>query len=142
MLMKTEFSPTWKSSVQQRKQRKYRYNAPLHIRRKFISANLAKDLRKEFGTRSATLVKGDVVRVLRGSHKGDKGPIERIDIQETKIYVKDVKDKKANGTDVMVPVDPWNLQIVELHLKDKKRAERLKGKKKAAASDETKAAKK
>ena len=46
--MKTEWSPGWKSSVQPRKQRKYRMNAPLHVKRKFMSAKLDKTLRERF----------------------------------------------------------------------------------------------
>ncbi|MCW1309534.1 MAG: 60S ribosomal protein L26, partial [Candidatus Nanoarchaeia archaeon] len=35
------WSKKWKSSKKPSKQRKYRYNAPLHIRRKFLSVNLS-----------------------------------------------------------------------------------------------------
>ena len=36
-------------SIQPRKQRKALYTAPLHIRRKLMSANLSKDLRADIG---------------------------------------------------------------------------------------------
>ena len=35
--MKKEFSKNWKASKQPRKQRKYRANAPLHLKRKMIN---------------------------------------------------------------------------------------------------------
>ena len=49
--MKKDFSKSWKSSRQPRKQRKYVFNAPLHIRHKLVSANLSKELRKKYGKR-------------------------------------------------------------------------------------------
>jgi len=45
--MKQKFSTTWKASKQPRKQRKYSANAPLHIKRKMLSANLSKTLERE-----------------------------------------------------------------------------------------------
>ncbi len=45
--MKKKFSTSWKASRQIRKQRKYRENAPLHLRNKFMTANLSKELRKK-----------------------------------------------------------------------------------------------
>ena len=54
------------SSIQPRKQRKFRYNAPLHIRGAFLHAPLAADLREKYGKRSFRVVTGDTVKVLRG----------------------------------------------------------------------------
>ncbi|MCX6748284.1 MAG: 60S ribosomal protein L26, partial [Candidatus Pacearchaeota archaeon] len=50
--MKSKFSVNWLGSSQARKQRKYRANAPLHLRHKLMNANLSKDLRKKLGKRS------------------------------------------------------------------------------------------
>jgi len=74
--MKKEFSVKWIGSKQPRKQRKYRANAPLHIKRKFMSANLAKELRKRYGNRSFPLKKGDSIKIMRGEFKGKTGKIE------------------------------------------------------------------
>jgi len=49
--MKSKFSAHWKSSKQTRKQRKYRANAPIHVQRKLLSANLSKELRKKYEKR-------------------------------------------------------------------------------------------
>src|SRR3989344_9250711 len=126
--MKTLFSATWNSSTQPRKQRKFRHNAPMHIRNKFMSVNLAKDLRKEFSRTNAKLAIGDVVKILRGDRSGEKGAVERIDLSKLKVYIKDIKRKKANGTEVFIPLHPSNLQIVDINLKDDGRAKRLKHK--------------
>ena len=72
--MKTKYSPMWKSSSQTRKQRKYRFNAPLHARHKMLAAHLSKELRKEMGFRSIPLRKGDEVAV-KLSQKAKEGSL-------------------------------------------------------------------
>jgi large subunit ribosomal protein L24 len=53
-------------SKQPRKQRKARYNAPAHLRGKFISAPLSPALRTQYKRRTLRVVKGDTVKLLRG----------------------------------------------------------------------------
>jgi large subunit ribosomal protein L24 len=65
--MKKKWSKTWKSSKQPRKQRKYRHNAPLHIKHKFLSASLSKDLKKKYNIRNISLRKGDRVKNYDGA---------------------------------------------------------------------------
>ena len=74
--MKTKFSGSWVKSKQPRKQRKYRYNAPLHIRQKFVGAHLSRELRKKYGKRSASLRKGDNVKIMRGQFRNKSGKVE------------------------------------------------------------------
>ncbi len=62
--MKRKFSKSWKSSKQPRKQRKYAANAPLHLKRKLLSVNLSKDLRKKYGKRNMMIRKEDVVKIM------------------------------------------------------------------------------
>ena len=127
--MKGKFSAHWKSSKKARKQRKFRYNAPLHIRMKLISSNLSKELRKKLGRRSAPLRKGDAIRIMNGEFKKQKGKISEINSYNLKVYIEGIQRQKKDGTKVNVPFDPSNLQIVEL-AEDKKRT--LKGGKKNA----------
>lgn len=119
--MKKKWSSSWIGSVQPRKQRKYRYNAPLHIRRKFLSAHLSKELREKFGKRAVPLRKGDEVEVMRGEFKGFKGIVEKINLKKIKIYIDGLKVKKADGSEVSRPIRPSNLRIIKLNLDDKKR---------------------
>ena len=119
--MKKEFGKNWKSSKQPRKQRKYLANAPLHIRKKFISANLSKDLRKNHKKRSIPLRKGDVVKIMRGKFKGKQGKITEISLKNLKIIVDGIQTKKQDGSKVNVKLQPSNLQIIELNTEDKKR---------------------
>lgn len=119
--MKKAWSSRWLSSVQPRKQRKYRCNAPLHVRQRFVSVNLSPELRKRFGKRSMQVRKGDEVKVVRGSHKKKTGTVERVDLRKSKIYVDEIKAKKVDGSDVQKPLQPSNLMITKLKLDDKKR---------------------
>ncbi|RKY01044.1 MAG: 50S ribosomal protein L24 [Spirochaetes bacterium] len=119
--MKKEFSDKWIRSKQPRKQRKYSYNAPLHIRGRFMSAHLSKDLMKRYNRRSIRLRKGDKVTILRGQFKKKTGNIERIDLKETRVYITGIEMIKKDGTKVFYPIHPSNLVVTELNLDDKKR---------------------
>lgn len=112
-------------SKKPRKQRKFLYNAPLHIRRKMISAHLSKELREKYKRRSIPLRKGDEVKVMRGEFKGTIGKIVRIDTKEYKVYIDTVKKKKSIGTEYLVPIHPSNLLITNLNLEDKYRIKML-----------------
>ncbi len=132
--MKAEFSKTWNTSTQPRKQRKYRHNAPIHVRRKFLSAHLSKHLRKEYGRRSVKLRTEDVVKILRGEFKGKEGKVQKVDISNSTIFVEGVSKKKSGGKEFNVPMQSSNVQIIELNLKDEKRVNALKKIKKTAAN--------
>ena len=85
--MKTKFSSSWIKSKQPRKQRKYRYNAPLHVKQKFVSAHLSKELRKKYNKRSMNLRKGDSIKIMRGQFKNKTGKIEEVSVKKTSVYV-------------------------------------------------------
>ncbi len=121
VIVKKTFSTAWNKSIQPRKQRKYRHNAPLHIRQKLISAHLDKALRKEYKKRSFTLRKGDEIIVMRGEFKGKKAVVSRIDLKKTKLFAEELKRKKASGQEVSVPIEPSNVKIVKLNMDDKMR---------------------
>ena len=136
--MKKKFSKAWKSSKQPRKQRKYRANAPLHIKRKMIASHLSKELREKYKRRSFPVRKNDVVKILRGSFKGKQGKVSKVDTKKMKVYVEGIVRTKKDGTKVPVPLDPSNLMIVSLNLEDKKRAKALERKLKEKESKENK----
>lgn len=126
--MKSIFSKSWISSKQPRKQRKYRYNAPEHIKRKFVSVNLSKELREKYAKRNFPLIKGDKVKIMRGQFKGKIGETERIDMKNLKIIIQGMENIKKDGTKVSYPIDPSNLMITDLKLDDKKRKASLERK--------------
>lgn len=120
--MKQSFSTHWKSSRQVRKQRKYRFNAPLHIKHKFLSANLSKPLREKYGKRSLPLRKGDEVLVMRGTFTKKKGKVTSVNIKSAKIAIEGIQRSKKDGTKVNVFFNPSVLQIHNLNLDDKQRS--------------------
>jgi len=126
--MRKTFSKTWKSSKQPRKQRKYRINAPLHTKGKFLSSHLSKELRKKYGKRSMRVRKGDKVRVMRGNFKKKEGVVERVNTKKEKVYVTKIDIEKKDGSRALKPLDPSNLMILDLNLDDKKRKEKLERK--------------
>nr|AJS12173.1 50S ribosomal protein L24P [uncultured archaeon] len=119
--MKKEFSTSWISSNQPRKQRKYLANAPLHIKHKFLSSNLSKELRKKHGKRNLPLRKGDDVLVMRGSSRKKKAKISEINLRKGFVYLEGIQRTKKDGAKVNVPFHPSSLQIQGLNLDDKKR---------------------
>jgi len=113
------------SSTQPRKQRKFRYTAPLHVKGAFLHAPLASDLREKYGKRSFRVVTGDTVKVTRGEFKGTEGVVDKVDVKNTKVMVHGVSVKKSNGEDVARPLDPSKIMITKLNTKDAKRVARL-----------------
>ncbi len=134
-----EFVKSWKSSKMPRKQRKYLAKAPLHIRKKLVSVNLSKDLRKKYGKRNIPLRKGDSVRIMRGKFKKQKGKVLEVDLKKIKIIVEGIQVKKQDGSKVNFKLRPSNLQIIELNLDDKSRVKKLEeSKSKEIKQEETK----
>ena len=113
------------ASSQPRKQRKIRYNAPIHLRGSLLHSMLSPELREKHGRRNVRVVTGDTVKVLRGEHAGTTGVVEGIDVKRFAIQVHGVTVKKADGTEVARPLDPSKVMITKLNLKDPKREERL-----------------
>jgi large subunit ribosomal protein L24 len=126
--MKRKFSPSWKSSKQPRKQRKYRYNAPLHIKGKFVNAHLSAELRKKCGKRSIRLRTGDKIKVMSGGFKGQVSKVERISLKDQRVYITKIENVKKDGTKRLVAVHPSNLMIIELALDDKIRQAKMEKK--------------
>ena len=110
--MKKKFSTAWKASKQPRKQRKYAANAPLHLRKKFLSVNLSKELKKSEGKRNVVLKRGDTVKIMRGKFKKKRGKVLRISVKTGKIFIEKIQTKKQDGSQVDVPLRASNLQIV------------------------------
>jgi large subunit ribosomal protein L24 len=115
-------------SKKPRKQRKFLYTVPLHLKRKMLASHLSKVLREKYKKRSMPIRKGDEVLVMRGKFKGKTGKISRIDMKSLRVYIDGVSRKRTIGTEVQVPVYPSNLQITNLTLDDKRRVKILERK--------------
>ena len=120
-MMNQKFSTSWKVSIQPRKQRKYIYNSPLHLRKNFLSAILAKNLREKYHRKNVPLRKGDTVKILRGQFKKKEGKINRVSRKKLRIYVEGISLNKKDGSKVLYGIHPSNVMIVELDLFDKGR---------------------
>ena len=112
-------------SSQPRKQRLARAHAPHHVARKQMASHLSEELLLKYNRRSATVIAGDEVKVLRGDHRGKTGKIVGVDVSVRTVVVEGITNKKADGTEVALPVDPSNLLIVRLNLEDKRREAKL-----------------
>ncbi len=130
-----KFSTHWKSSVQPRKQRKYRHNAPLHVRQKFLHVHLSPELRAKYGTRAVQVRKGDKAKVLRGKFKKQEGKVERVNLKRERVFVSGMEYTKKDGAKVPVGFNPSNLMITVADVSDKRRE---LGKKKGKTHQETK----
>ncbi|MBS3133497.1 50S ribosomal protein L24 [Candidatus Woesearchaeota archaeon] len=119
--MKAYFSKSWNRSIQPRKQRKYRYNAHLHLKQKLLSAHLSAELRKRYGKRSIPVKKNDTVKVLKGGFKGKVGKVNSVSIKKLSAYIDGVESSRRDGTKVFVPVKASNLMIIELNTDDSRR---------------------
>lgn len=103
------------------KQRKRRFNAPLHKRQKMMSIHLSKNLREQYKKRAIGARKGDEVRVMRGKYRGETGKISKINLKRYKVYIDTIKRKKVSGQEVGVPFDASNLLMLNPVMEDAKR---------------------
>lgn len=102
-------------SIQPRKQRKYRYNAPLHARKRMVAAHMSKELRAKLSTkrRSAPLRKGDRVKVMVGDSFGKVGKVVDVDLSSLSVFVEGITQRNAKGIEKPIPIDPSNLLLLE-----------------------------
>ena len=126
-----------KISSQPRKVRKRLiYQAPLHVKRKMLTAPLSKEAIMKYGVKRFQLRVGDKVLVKKGKFKGHIGKIDGIDIRKMRISIEGVTRKKVDKSTVHVPLRPWNVEILELDLSDEKRKKALERKKTQASLEE------
>ncbi len=115
-------------SSKARKQRKFLFTAPLHLRRKMMAAHLFKELREKYKTRSLSVRKGDEVEIMRGKFKKRRGKITRVDLKKYRVYIEGITRKRTDGTERLVPIHSSNLKIINLNLEDKRRVKILERK--------------
>jgi large subunit ribosomal protein L24 len=111
-----------------RKQRKRLYNAPAHLRHKFMAAPLSPELISSKGAKSLPVRKGDTVRIMRGDHTGFEGKVSRVDLKRYRIFLEGLTREKVDGTNIFVSVHPSKVMIKNLKLDDKWRKAVVEGK--------------
>ncbi len=112
-------------SSKPKKQRKFYHSKPLHMKQSGLSAQLDKKLRKEIGTKSIPLRKGDTVKVVTGAKKGNTGKITAVNYRKRIVFIEKIIRKKANGEEIPLPINASNLLLVEV---DRSDSRRFKGK--------------
>ena len=127
-----EWVKNWIRSKKPRKQRKYVYNAPLHIQQKLVKVHLSPELRKKYGKRNVGIRREDKVKILRGQFKGKTGKVERVEVKVPKIFVTGIEFLKKDGSKALYPINPSNIIIEELHMDDKRRIKKTESKKEEA----------
>jgi large subunit ribosomal protein L24 len=113
-------------SSKPRKQRRYRFNAPLHQRQHFLNAHLDKQLRARIGRRAIRVSKGDTVKVMAGKQRGKTGKVSSVSLRRGRITISSLTRKNAKGKELPIFIKPSNVYITDLNLEDKVRAARLK----------------
>ena len=100
--MKEEVSLT--ESKKPSKMRKAFFNAPYHIRHKFMTAPLSDALKAEYGIKRLPVRRGDKVLIVRGDYMASEGKVVRVDYKKIRIYVENVTRKKA----IVCPCCRWH----------------------------------
>ncbi|EQD66363.1 50S ribosomal protein L24P [mine drainage metagenome] len=128
-------------SSKPRKQRRFRFNAPLHELQHFSHSHVDKALAKKLGItkRAVQVSKGDTIKIMSGKNKGKTGKVMRVSMRKGFLYIDSMKKKNAKGKEFEVPIRINNVYITDLNLSDKFRAGKLKLKVVAQKPAETKA---
>lgn len=121
-------------SIKARKQRKELFNAPLHKKRKWISAHLGENLLLKYDRRAIPVIKGDTVKVMRGSFKGHEDKVAGVNVSKRYVEIEGLTMTKADGKKIAKPLHASNLLITKLDLTDMWRRRKLE----RGLSEETK----
>ena len=109
------------------KQRKILFNAPLHKKRKWLSSHLEENLLLKYDKRSMPVIKGDTVKVMRGSYRVHEDKVAKIDVKSGYVEIEGVTIIKADGKKIPKLLHASCLLITKLNLTDKWRRAKKKG---------------
>ena len=87
-----------------------------------------KTCKKKYGKKSARVIEGDSVSILRGEFKGVDGKISKINTAKSNVAIDGVKKEKTKGDKFDVYIHTSNLVITSLNSSDKWRMAKLEGK--------------
>ena len=104
------------------------YRATFHTKSKQLGSALSNDLHKKYGKRSARVVEGDSITILRGEFKGVDGKVAKISTDKSSVAIEGVKKEKTKGDKFDVYIHTSNLVITSLNSEDKWRIAKLEGK--------------
>jgi large subunit ribosomal protein L24 len=108
-------------------------HVPKHQRDNTVGATLSDNLRQQYKRRSARVIKGDSVKVMRGEYKGVEGKVDHVNTIEGTLEIEGVQREKVRGGQVKVPIHASKVMITGLKTDDKYRSAMLSGQKQQAA---------
>lgn len=111
------------------------YRATFNTKSKQLAGLLSKDLRKKYGKRSARVMVGDSITVIRGEFKGVDGKVSKVSTDSNTVAIDGVKKEKAKGEKFDVQIHASNILITGLNDEDKRRIARLEGRKVAKTAE-------
>ena len=98
--------------------RKQQRNAPIHIRRRYISATLSPNLKTQYGARTMPVIEDDTVTITKGDRKLTEGKVLRVNTKSSRVYVEGVTRTRLDGSTVQIPIRAENVMITKLNLDD------------------------
>jgi len=115
-------------SAKPRKQRKFRFTAPMHQRQHFAHSHIDEALKGKLGIKknSVEVRKGDTVKIMVGSAKGTSGKVTSVSLRTGRIHIDSMTKKNARGKEFGKSVNASNVYITDMDLSDKIRAAKLK----------------
>ena len=93
-----------------------------------LSSLLSESLRKKYGKKSARVVEGDSVKVIRGEFTGVDGKVTKVSAANNGLTIEGVKKEKLKGEKYDVFIHTSNIEITGLNTDDKWRINKLEGK--------------
>ena len=100
------------------KSRKRRFDAPHHVRRRYVAAPLSPALRAQHGVRSMPVKRDDTVVILKGDRKMTEGRVIRVDTARGRLFIEGVTRQRLDGSTAQIPIRAENVMIMRLHLDD------------------------
>ena len=98
--------------------RKHQRNAPVQVRRRYISAPLSPNLKTQYGARTMPVIENDTVAITKGDRKLTEGKVLRVNTKSSRIYVEGVTRTRLDGSTVQIPIRAENVMITKLDLDD------------------------
>jgi len=98
--------------------RKNRFKAPLHVKKKFVTAPLSPPLKAQHGVRSMAVRRDDTVTITKGDRKLTEGRVIRVDVSKGRLFIEGVTRQRLDGTTIQLPVRADNVMITKLNLDD------------------------
>ena len=91
-----------------------------------VKVTLEKDLRKKLGIRQFPIMRGDIVKIIKGSRRGEGGKVSSVDHRHSLVIIDGINIAKADGKEKSFPIQPEKIAITKLDLNMEERSERIR----------------